>query len=403
MIHAAILGFGVVGSGTAEMLTQNRALIREKTGEDVCVKYIVDIREFPESPFRDRIVRDFALVEQDPEVDIVIETIGGAKVAYDFTKRALLAGKSVVTSNKELVADHGVELLQIAKEKGVFYLFEAAVGGGIPALKPLVTELSHNQIREVSGILNGTTNFILTRMYRGGLDFAAALKEAQENGYAEADPTADIEGHDACRKIAILAALAYGKMIPTEQIHTEGITGIRGADVQTAMRSGASIKLLGRAIRHKSGGLYLLVAPFLIGNDQPFSHIDDVYNGVVATGDFVGEVMFYGRGAGSYPTASAVVSDVCALLRKNAPRFDFAEADEDALISFETFASGRYLAVSDVDKSAIKVVFGDVRFLTGEEGEIAFLTDTMTEKEMNDKVRRLSACGAKVLSTLRVY
>ena len=400
MINIAILGFGVVGSGVAELLTQNRDVIEKTTGERVSLKYVVDIREFPESPFKDLVVHDFAVVERDPEVSVVIETIGGARVAYDFTRRALAAGKSVVTSNKELVATHGPELLALAEEKGCTYLFEAAVGGGIPVLKPMVTELGHNRIKAVSGILNGTTNYILTRMFRGGVDFATALKEAQANGYAEADPTADIEGHDACRKIAILAAIAFGEMVPTEKIHTEGITAIRGEDVKAASSIGASVKLLGRAIG-TDAGVYVLVAPFVVGADFALAHINDVYNGVSVLGDFVGDVMFYGRGAGSYPTASAVVSDVCALLARRAPKYVFGE-DDSILADFATFSSGRYLALTGVGKGEISRVFGEVKYLDGAAGECAFIAEEMTEAVLEEKLDAIKSAGATVLSSIRV-
>ena len=402
MVNVAIVGFGVVGSGTADLLTENAEVIRRATGQDVSLKYVVDIREFPQSPYRDRIIHDFSVVEKDPEVSVVIETIGGVRAAYDFTRRALSAGKSVVSSNKELVATHGVELLRLAEENGCFYLFEAAVGGGIPVLKPLVTELSHNRIREVSGILNGTTNYILTRMVKGGVDFDVALKEAQANGYAEADPTADVMGHDACRKIAILAALATGKLVSTDKIPTEGITGIRLADVRAAASVGASIKLLGRAV-WSAEGWHVLVAPFLIGENSPLSTVDDVYNGVCATGDFVGDVMFYGRGAGSYPTASAVVSDVCALLRGNAPRFAFSPAEEADLAPADSFLAGRYLAVAGVDISAARVVLGEVRFLESEGDELCLITEEMTDRVFEEKCRRLEACGAEIRSAIRIF
>lgn len=399
-MKVAILGFGTVGSGTAEMLTKNRALLEAHAGEEVEIKYIVDIRSFPDSPFADRIINDFSVVEKDDEISLVIEVIGGAKIAYDFTKRALLAGKSVVTSNKELVATHGVELLSIAKEKGCYYLFEAAVGGGIPVLSPIANDLSHNEILEVSGILNGTTNYILTRMFSSGASFEAALAEAQAKGYAEADPTADVEGHDAARKIAILGALASGKLVSADAIHTEGIRAIRAEDVKAAEKIGCSIKLLGRYLRTESGDMFLLVAPFLLPADSPLSGISDVYNGVLVRGNFVGDVMFYGRGAGSEPTASAVVADVDKIARKAAYRPAFATA-EDVPTEFSYFRARRYVVVEGADAAAIEIIFGETEPLASEEN--AFLTAEMSEKGFSERAKRLEACGGKIVSHIRLY
>ena len=399
-MKVAILGFGTVGSGTAEMLTKNRALLEAHAGEEVEIKYIVDIRSFPDSPFADRIINDFSVVEADEEVSVVIEVIGGAKIAYDFTKRSLLAGKSVVTSNKELVATHGAELLSIAKEKGCYYLFEAAVGGGIPVLSPIANDLSHNEILEVSGILNGTTNYILTRMFSSGASFEAALAEAQAKGYAEADPTADVEGHDAARKIAILGALASGKLVSADAIHTEGIRAIRAEDVLAAEKIGCSIKLLGRYLRTESGDMFLLVAPFLLPADSPLSGISDVYNGVLVRGNFVGDVMFYGRGAGSEPTASAVVADVDKIARGQAYRPAFTVA-EDVPTEFSFFRARRYVVVEGADAAATQIIFGEIEPLSSEEN--AFLTAEMSEKGFLDRVKRLEACGGKIVSHIRLY
>lgn len=400
LMKVAILGFGTVGSGTAEMLTKNKALLEAHAGEEVEIKYIVDIRSFPESPFADRIINDFSVVEKDDEVSLVIEVIGGARVAYDFTKRALLAGKSVVTSNKELVATHGVELLTIAKEKGCYYLFEAAVGGGIPVLSPIANDLSHNEILEISGILNGTTNYILTRMFSSGASFEAALAEAQAKGYAEADPTADVEGHDAARKIAILGALASGKMVSSDAIHTEGIRAIRAEDVAAAAKIGCSIKLLGRYLRTESGDMFLMVAPFLLHADSPLSGISDVYNGVLVRGNFVGDVMFYGRGAGSEPTASAVVADVDKIARDAAYRPSMSLA-EDVPTEFSYFRARRYVVVEGADAAAIEIIFGETEPLSSEEN--AFLTVEMSEKGFAERAKRLEACGGKIVSHIRLY
>lgn len=401
LMKVAILGFGTVGGGTAEMLVKNSALLASRAGEPIEIKYIVDIREFPDSPFASLIVSDFSLVEADPEVSVVIEVIGGAKIAYDFTRRALLAGKSVVTSNKELVATHGAELLALAKEKGCYYLFEAAVGGGIPVLGPLVNDLGHNEISEISGILNGTTNYILTRMFSSGASFDAALAEAQAKGYAEKDPTADVEGHDAARKIAILGALASGKLVSDTAIRTEGIRTIRAEDVAAAERIGCSIKLLGRFLHTENGDYFYIVAPFLLPQDSPLSSISDVYNGVLVKGNFVGDAMFYGRGAGAEPTASAVVADVDKLARGAAVRPAFEEGGEDIPTEISFFRCRRYVVTEGADASAIEIIFGETEPVTSEEH--AFLTCEMSEKGFADRVKRLEACGGRVISHIRLY
>lgn len=400
-MNVAILGFGTVGGGTAEMLTENKALLERRANQEINIKYIVDIREFPDSPFADRLTKDFSLVENDPEVSVVIEVIGGCGVAYDFTRRALKAGKSVVSSNKELVATHGAELLRLARENGCFYLFEAAVGGGIPVLSPLVNELSHNEITEISGILNGTTNYILTRMFTSGAPYEVALAEAQAKGYAEANPSADVDGHDACRKIAILCALAFGEMASAERIHTEGIRSIRAEDVAAAQKIGCSIKLLGRAIRTESGDLYLLVAPFLVPKSCPLSEISDVYNGVLVRGNFVEDVLLYGRGAGARPTASAVVSDVDKLLRGVAYRPAFTDAGDSLPTDFSYFSARRYVVTEGADQSAIAILFGETEPISGEEN--AFITAEMSEKSFKERVKRLEACGGRIVNHIRLY
>lgn len=397
----AVLGFGTVGSGVCRMLHENAQRMTSRAGEAVEVKYILDVRDFPDSPFADKIIHDFSIIEQDEEVSVVAEVIGGAGVAYDFTRRALAAGKHVVSSNKELVATHGTELLALAAEKGVYYLFEASVGGGIPVLSPLVNDISHNEISEISGILNGTTNYILTRMFASGAPFEAALKEAQAKGYAEADPRADIEGIDVCRKIAILAALAFGQMCPADCIHTEGITGIRREDVAAAEKIGCAIKLLGRAVRGEKGDLYLMVAPFLLPTTSPLAGVSDVYNGVLVRGNFVGDVMMYGRGAGSDPTASAVVSDIDRIARGAAVRPVWTAAEEGQPSEFGFFVCRRYVVAEGVEQSALGIIFGEVEPITGEEN--AFLTPAMSESNYADSVERLAACGGRIVSHIRLY
>ena len=310
MVNVAILGFGTVGSGVAEVLTTNGGLIDNRVNDLVRLKYIVDVRDFPDSPYKDLFVKDFSVLENDPELDIVVETIGGAKIALEFTTRALKAGKSVVTSNKELVATHGCELLKLAREHGCSYLFEASVGGGIPILRPLTSCLAANELEQITGILNGTTNYILTRMIRAGLTFDQALKEAQANGYAEQDPTADVDGHDACRKICILADLAYGRQVDPALVPTEGIRNVTLEDVAYADPAGYKIKLLGRCLRQEDGKVCAFVAPHLVPGENPLAGVEDVFNAIAVTGNAIGDVMFYGRGAGKLPTASAVVADV---------------------------------------------------------------------------------------------
>ena len=320
MVKVAIMGHGTVGSGVYEVFEMNAEKIARTVGEPVEVKYVLDLRDFSSLPYGHKFVTDFSVIENDPEVDIVVETIGGAKIALDFTTRALKAGKSVVTSNKELVATHGYELLQLAKEHGVSYLFEASVGGGIPVLHPLTQCMAANRVDEIYGILNGTTNFILTKMVKEGASFAEVLKLAQEKGYAEADPTADVEGIDAGRKICILADLAFGHQVDPAQVPMEGITGIDLKDVEIAGRHGYRIKLLGRCLRLEGGRRTAYVAPHLISEENPMSDVNDVFNAVVVRGNATGEVMFYGKGAGELPTASACVADVIECLQEERHR-----------------------------------------------------------------------------------
>ncbi len=310
MLKIALLGFGVVGSGTAEVITENQDRIRRATGDGIEIKYILDLREFPDSPFADRIVHDYNIILNDPVVSLVAEMMGGSHPAYDFTKAALLAGKSVVTSNKEVVAKFGTELLQIADEKGVHYLFEASVGGGIPILRALSHDLASNRIQSINGILNGTTNYILTRMVQDGISFEEALAEAQHKGYAERDPSADVDGHDAARKIVILCAMAYGVRYNPDEISVQGIRTVKVEHVRLADKLNCAIKLIGHTACGADGKTQLWVAPCAVPNANPLSHISDVFNGILTDTDMLGQTMFYGRGAGKLPTAGAVVSDM---------------------------------------------------------------------------------------------
>ena len=310
MVKVAVLGHGTVGSGVYEAFDMNAERIARAVGEPVEVKYVLDLRDFSHLPYGHKFVSDFSVIENDPEVTVVAEVMGGVGAAYEFTKRCLLAGKSVCTSNKELVATRGEELLQIAKEKNVNYLFEASVGGGIPVIRPMLQCLAANEILEIRGILNGTTNYILSEMIHKGVSFEDALKQAQANGYAEKDPTADIEGHDACRKISILSDLAFGDKFDPNEVSCEGITKITLQDVEEAGKLGYVIKLIGRAVRCDDGTAYAYVAPHLIPKEHPLAAVEDVFNAIMIDGNATGDVMFYGKGAGKLATASAVVADM---------------------------------------------------------------------------------------------
>lgn len=343
MANFAIMGFGTVGGGVAEVLRLNGASIAEKLGEPLSLKYILDVRDLSATPYADVAVKDFEILENDPDLDVVVESIGGAKIAYEFTRRALLAGKHVVTSNKELVASKGRELLAIAKEKNVNYLFEASVGGGIPVLRPLFQCLAGNQIEEVVGILNGTTNYILTRMVKGGVSFDEALKEAQAKGYAEQNPAADVEGLDAGRKICILSDLSWGREVLPEKIRVQGISGLDLKDVAVASAAGYRVKLLGRAVKLPDGRQAAYVAPHLVPEDCPIAPVDDVFNAVMIRGNAVGDVMFYGRGAGDLPTASAVMGDIMDALQHRAKRRDLGWSESADLASFDELVMPWYL------------------------------------------------------------
>ncbi len=401
MVNVAILGFGVVGSGVAEVLAKNGDHIDKKVDNLIRLKYILDVRDFPDSPFADKFVKDFSVIEDDPDVNIVVETIGGARAAKDFTERALKAGKSVVTSNKELVAEHGYDLLKLAEEHGVSYLFEASVGGGIPIIRPLNQCLAANEISEICGILNGTTNYILTRMIKAGLSFDTALKEAQANGYAEQDPTADVEGHDACRKICILASLAFGRHVYPSQVPTEGISSVTLADVAYADSCGKKIKLLGRAIRREGDRVTAYVAPHLVDGEDPLSGVEDVFNAITVKGDAIGDVMFYGRGAGKLPTASAVVADVidAAKHMKTKKYLGWGHGGADLAISPDDLVSAWYVRAQGTP-DAVKAALGNVTFLGragAPEGEVAFLAEPMIRANLETALS-----GMKMLSAFRV-
>ena len=397
MVNVAILGFGTVGSGVAEVLTTNGGLIDQRVDDLVRLKYILDVREFPGSPYESFFVKDFSTIENDPDVDIVVETIGGAKIALDFTTRALKAGKSVVTSNKELVATHGYELLQLARGNGCSYLFEASVGGGIPILRPLTSCLAANELSQVTGILNGTTNYILTRMIRAGLTFDQALKEAQDNGYAEKDPTADVDGHDACRKICILAALSFGQHVYPHQVPTQGIRGVALEDVAYADSRGYQIKLLGRCLRQPEGKVCAFVAPHLVSRGNPLSGVEDVFNAISITGNAIGDAMFYGRGAGKLPTASAVVADVIDIAKdlKKDRRNDWGPGSEDLVVSSDSLVS-RWYARAQASMEQVRTACGEIQPLARSGApaeEVAFLTAAMTEPQVREKLQGMKVCS----------
>lgn len=401
MVNVAILGFGVVGSGVAEVLTQNKKIIEDKIHTEINIKYILDLRDFPGNPFEALVVHDFNTILNDPEVSVIAEMMGGSHPAYDFSKAALLAGKSVVTSNKEVVASFGTELLEIARDRGVAYLFEASVGGGIPIIRPMCNDLSSNNITEIDGILNGTTNYILTKMTGEGASFDEVLKDAQNKGYAERNPAADIEGLDAARKIVILAALAFGKAISPDKIFVEGITNITGEDVEFASSFGCSVKLIGHAEKI-DGKILAMVSPRLISNSEPLSGINDVFNGIMVSGDMVGTVMFYGPGAGKLPTASAVCADIVDIIahRESGMKLPtFENATDDDIADLSEY-SCRRMFVFDADNTGIsnsadaERVFGKLSgFVSTNDTRIAVLTSAkMCEKEADTLCARLQNC-----------
>ena len=385
MVKVAVLGYGTVGSGVVEVLERNKEAIAKKTGDEISVKYVLDLRDFPGDPVEKILVHDYNVILNDPEVRIIAEVMGGTGAAYTFTKQALEAGKSVCTSNKALVAAHGSELLRIAKEKQCNYMFEASCGGAIPIIRPLRTCLSAEVIDEVTGILNGTTNFILSEMSLKGAEFADVLKEAQDLGYAERNPEADVEGHDACRKIAILTSLAYGKQLDFEDIYTEGITKISDRDITYAKSLGAKVKIFGTS-RKVGDKVSAMVAPQLVKKGHPLYNVDGVFNAIMVTGNMVGDVMFFGQGAGKLATASAVVSDVmdCAKhASENIPQI-WSEEKLD-LVAYEDMVHRFFVRISGsaADRAQqVTQAFGRVTPVEpGFTDEYAFLTDEMTERE----------------------
>ena len=393
MVKVAILGIGTVGGGTAQVLTKNREAIARAAGKEIELKYILCRRPRPDSPFAHLITQDFGVIESDSEIEVVAECIGGATLAYDYVKRALLAGKNVVTSNKELVAEKGLELTALARRKGVNFLFEASVGGGIPILRPICQCLAANEISAVAGILNGTTNYILTEMITFGKSFDQALREAQEKGYAEADPTADVEGIDAGRKVCILADLCFGKNVAPSQIKTRGITKITPIDIEYARLMGYKIKLLGRAIRTGPNSVCAFVEPHLVSRGCQLSGVDGVMNGISVKGDAVGEAMFFGPGAGALPTASAVCGDIADCVRDPSTRSYLGWwPSEDGYVTDPDELHSRFLVRTSAPLGEIGAAFGSARFLSSPgapAGEYAFVTDYMTGAEMKKRTANM--------------
>ena len=402
MIKIAVLGYGTVGSGVFEVIRTNRERIRRNAGEELEIKYVLDIREFPDDPVSEVLVHDFNVILDDPEVRIIAEVMGGTGAAYTFTKQALLAGKSVCTSNKALVAEHGRELMEIAREKKVNYLFEASCGGGIPIIRALNASLTGDEITEITGILNGTTNYMLYKMDVEGSDFGEVLKEAQQKGYAEADPTADVEGYDACRKIAILSTLAYGAYFDYKDIYTEGITKITPADMDYARALNRKIKLLATS-KNLEEGCYAMVAPFLVNDDNPLYGVNDVFNAIFVHGNMLGDAMFYGSGAGKLPTASAVVGDIVDAARHlNAGTVRSGWSGEPAPMMNLEDVTGEFLVrIKATAKERARYILETrtVLQLPNHPEEVALLTDEMSQGEYRKKAEKL---GDAVLGMIRI-
>lgn len=402
MISVAIMGHGTVGSGVAEILTTHKQKLFKAVGEELYVKHILDLREFPDSPLADRFTKSFEDIVNDIEVRVVVEVMGGTNPAYDFVKRCLQAGKSVVTSNKELVAKHGAELLAVAKENNANFLFEASVGGGIPIIRPLSQCLVANEVDEIAGILNGTTNFIFGKMINDNMDFSDALKLAQDLGYAERNPEADIEGHDACRKICILASLAFGKHIYPDNVYTKGISEITLDDVKYADSLNYVIKLIGDVKKTEDGKLDIMVAPMLLSKDCILSDINDVFNGILVKGDCTGDVMFYGKGAGKLPTASAVVADVvdCAKHLKARKRIFWTDSDGSQVASYKDSKTAMYIRVAGKGEMA-QSLFPDSEIMKAD-GYTVLMTQEYKFGEIEEKIAKLNENGEKVLSAIRI-
>ena len=394
MVNIAVMGYGTVGSGVVEVINTNSAVINQRAGDEINIKYVLDLRDFTGDPIQEKIIHDVDIIINDPEIKIVVEVMGGIEPAYTFVKRCLEAGKSVATSNKALVAKHGAELLSIARERELNFLFEASVGGGIPIIRALNSSMTADVIEEITGILNGTTNYMLTKMFYEGADYDEVLKEAQDNGYAERNPEADVEGYDACRKIAILSSLISGQQVDYEDIYTEGITKITKQDMMYAKEMGMTIKLLASSKRHKDH-LHAIVAPALLGKDHPLYNIDDVFNAVFVHGNMLGDAMFYGSGAGKLPTASAVVADVvdeAKHLHRNI--MTMWKSEKLILEPIEDTCKRFFVRVSgnpEEMKEKVENLFGEVQVVKvpALENEFGFMTEVMTEGDYRKKAEEL--------------
>lgn len=407
MINVAVMGYGTVGSGVVEVIENNNEMVSKRAGEEMHVKYILDLREFPGDPYETKVVHDVNIILNDPEVAIICEVMGGVGAAYKFTKAALEAGKSVCTSNKELVAMYGPELLALANEKKCNYLFEASVGGGIPVIRPLNNALTAEKIEAILGIVNGTTNYMLTKMEKEGADYNAVLKQAQELGYAELHPEADVEGYDAGRKLAILSSLMTGKNVNYEKIYTEGITKITAADFAYAGAAGMTIKLLASSKLQEDGSVLAMVAPFMVSKEHPLAMVNDVFNAVFVTGNMLGDAMFYGKGAGKLPTASAVVADVIECARNLGNTLPcFWDAQEAKLADVADTSKRFFVRAKMSARKEVEEVFGASNWcvmgkLFGEEleGEFGFLTEEMREKDFDAKCATL---GENIIGRIRL-
>ncbi|CCY59244.1 homoserine dehydrogenase [Clostridium sp. CAG:632] len=405
MVNIAVLGYGTVGSGVVEVIQTNQEIVNKRAGQEVNIKYVLDLREFEGDPIQKILVHDYDTILNDKDVKVVVEVMGGVEPAHTFVKQALENGKSVCTSNKEMVAKYGAELIQIAEDNNVNFLYEASVGGGIPIIRPLTSSLTCDDITEVSGILNGTTNYILTKMRDEGAAFADVLREAQEKGYAERNPEADIEGYDACRKIAILTSLVCGQQVDYEDVHTEGITKITEKDFLYAKALKGSIKLLG-TYQRMDGKAYVMVAPMIVSEKHPLYHVDGVFNAIFVHGNMLDDAMFYGRGAGKLPTASAVVSDVVDEVKHMGKNImQIWEPGKLELGNFDEWKH-KFLVriqsadIDDVDMEDVKEAFGDVLYIKapGVENETAFVTTPIEEGKFREAIQKFSG----VLNTVRV-
>lgn len=402
-MKVALLGYGTVGSGVVEVIQSNKESITRRAGTPIELKYVLDLRDFPEDPINEIITHDFNTILEDDEVEIVAEAMGGIHPAYGFAKATLERGKSYVTSNKELVALHGGELLEIARENSVNFLFEASVGGGIPIIRPLNQSITADEIYEITGILNGTTNFILTKMKDEGKTFDEVLKQAQELGYAEKNPEADVEGYDACRKIAILASLAFGEHVSFEDIPTEGITKITKEDMFYAEKMNCVIKLLGTC-QKQDNNVFARVSPMFISKDHPLAMVNDVFNAIFVKGNMVGDVMFYGKGAGKLPTASAVVADIVdAAKHKGTNIMTIWNREKIELKAKEDVRTCYFVRIKKEDEALetkVKAVFGEVKTIDGLDDEYTFVTNVMKERHFSEKVNDLGE--VQIISKIRV-